>query len=717
MGFAVEYEKSLAYLEPDIAKEWHTIKNGDLSPADFLCGSGKKVWWICEKDHEWTSVIEKRVKRNQKCPYCTNKRVNEENCLATTHPEIAEQWDEKKNLTLSPNNILAGSAKKVWWCCQLGHSYSAQIRHRTNGSSCPYCKHQKLDVKDSLGKQNPTLAKEWHLTKNKELSPFDVFPHTGKKVWWLCPFGHTYQSTVANRSNGRGCPTCVNHKTSFPQEAILFFMRKVFDAVEKNAIIDNISTFEVDVYIKDINLAIEYDGLYWHCKTKKRDEDKNKRLSAHDISLVRIREEGLPVLNSDYGKTILLNGRDVHQLEVAIGEVFFFIEETYTLNKKTQKKIASVELDIDKYKFEIYEKTQRDRKEKSLGIRNEDLMKEWNHERNKGLNPYFFSSSSKLKVWWKCAEGHEWEAEIKSRNSGIGCPFCSNMEVNEENALSTNCPKLVKEWHPSKNKTLKPFSVYYGSTKKVWWMCEKGHEWKTEIRIRTQKNSNCPYCSNRRVCKDNSLKTMRPELEKEWDYVKNQPLTPSDVTFVSNKKVGWKCDRGHRWNQKVSARSLDGVGCPYCSKRLANDSYSLWITHPEIAKEWHPKKNGSLRSTGVTRGSRVKVWWKCNGGHEWIAAVYSRTSGKGCDACNRKKGMGERSARMVQDRGSVKEQYPEVAKEWHPTKNGNLKPKDVTRGSGKVVWWKCEIDHEWKTSIKNRTQNKSKCPVCRKNGV
>ena len=716
MGFQIEYKKSLAFLEPEIAKEWHSIRNGDLFPENFLCGSGKKVWWICEKNHEWQAVIEKRVKRNQKCPYCTNKRVNEDNSLAATHPDITEEWDEKKNLPLSPNKILAGSAKKVWWRCKRGHSYMAQIRHRTNGSDCPYCKHQKLDVKDSLGKQNPVLAKEWHPTKNKGLSPFAVFPYTRKKVWWLCTFGHAYQQTVANRSIGRGCPTCKNHKTSFPQETILFFMRKVFTDVEKNAIIDNNGIYEVDVFIKDINLAIEYDGIYWHSKSKKRDEDKNKRLLAQNIPLIRIREKGLPLLVNDYGKTIYLKGGDMRQLEAAIGEIFSYIDEMYTLNKTIKNKIQSVDLDIDKYKFEIYERSQRDRKN-SIGIRNEDLMKEWHYEKNKGVNPYFLSSGSKLKVWWKCTKGHEWKSEIKSRNSGAGSPFCTNRKVNEENALSVNFPELVKEWHPYKNQTLKPSSVYYGSTKQVWWMCENGHEWKMEIRIRTQKKASCPYCSNKKVCKDNSLEAMRPELAKEWDHEVNQLLKPSDVTYISNEIVGWKCEKGHRWKQKVSARSLDGLGCPYCSKRLASESHSLLVTHPEIAKEWHPTKNGSLKPTDVMPGSGVKVWWKCNEGHEWKAAVYSRTSGKGCNTCNRKRGVEERSAKIVQKRGSLQELYPEIAHEWHPTKNGNLTPKDVTRGCGKEVWWKCEHDHEWKTSIKNRTQNMSICPACRKKAV
>ena len=59
--------------------------------------------------------------------------------------------------------------------------------------------------------------------------------------------------------------------------------------------------------------------------------------------------------------------------------------------------------------------------------------------------------------------------------------------------------------------------------------------------------------------------------------------------------------------------------------------------------------------------------------------------------------------------------FPELAKEWHPKKNGDLRPYQVTRGSDKIVWWQCLTDprHEWQSKVVNRTKG-SKCPKCRK---
>ena len=62
--------------------------------------------------------------------------------------------------------------------------------------------------------------------------------------------------------------------------------------------------------------------------------------------------------------------------------------------------------------------------------------------------------------------------------------------------------------------------------------------------------------------------------------------------------------------------------------------------------------------------------------------------------------------------GSLAEKCPDIAKEWHPTKNNELKPTDVTRGSQQRVWWQCIKGHEWETSVHSRTGNNSGCPYC-----
>ena len=190
---------------------------------------------------------------------------------------------------------------------------------------------------------------------------------------------------------------------------------------------------------------------------------------------------------------------------------------------------------------------------------------------------------------------------------------------------------MVKQWHPTKNEDLTPFYVTANSGKKVWWKCEKGHEWQAIIGDRNN-GTGCPYCSGKRVSSDNSLKKLNPELAKQWHPTKNGDLLPTGVTASSNKKVWWKCKKGHEWQAIIGSRSK-GIGCPFCSNQRVCDDNSLKKLNPELAKQWHPTKNGDLLPSGITAGSNKKVWWKCKKGHEWEATICNRSNGTSCPYC------------------------------------------------------------------------------------
>ena len=128
----------------------------------------------------------------------------------------------------------------------------------------------------------------------------------------------------------------------------------------------------------------------------------------------------------------------------------------------------------------------------------------------------------------------------------------------------------------------------------------------------------------------------------------------------------------------------------------------IHVFNPSLAKEWHPKKNGILTPMDVTAGSRKKVWWRCLRGHEWNAAVSSRSKGHGCPYCAGLKASNENCLQI---------HNPVLAKEWHPTKNGSLTPRDVTVSSSKKVWWQCSNGHEWEAQISNRNSGRG-CAEC-----
>ena len=122
-----------------------------------------------------------------------------------------------------------------------------------------------------------------------------------------------------------------------------------------------------------------------------------------------------------------------------------------------------------------------------------------------------------------------------------------------------------------------------------------------------------------------------------------------------------------------------------------------------MASEWNYEKNGSLKPEDFTAGSTIKVWWKCDKGHEWQATIASRNSGRGCPHC-----AGQKVIKGETDLATLN---PELANEWNYEKNGDLKPKDVTANSGKKVWWKCDKGHEWQATIASRNSGNG-CPIC-----
>ena len=275
--------------------------------------------------------------------------------------------------------------------------------------------------------------------------------------------------------------------------------------------------------------------------------------------------------------------------------------------------------------------------------------------------------------------------------------------------LLSEYPELVSEWHPTKNGELKPDKVTYGSNKKVWWLCPKGHSYDAIISDRTRKKPRgCPQCSGRRVSEGNDLLSLFPKIADEWHPTKNGDLKPDEVTYGNKKKVWWLCQEGHSYDSSINNRTKKEKprGCPYCSGNKVSEDNNLLYLFPKVASEWHPTKNGDSKPEEFTYGSKKKVWWLCPKGHSYESSCNKRTRKEksGCPYC---------SSNKVSEDNNFLFLFPKIATEWHPTKNGDLKPENFTSGSDKRVWWLCPKGHEYDSIISNRTcKNKSGCLHC-----
>lgn len=217
-----------------------------------------------------------------------------------------------------------------------------------------------------------------------------------------------------------------------------------------------------------------------------------------------------------------------------------------------------------------------------------------------------------------------------------------------------------------------------------------------------------------------SLAKFYPKIAKEWHPTKNGNLKPFEVAPHCRLKVWWLCPYKHDYPAGIGERTRKKpTGCSVCDGKRVSPETCIVNLYPELIKEWDWKKNNkiNLDPYQLTKGDHHKAWWICKYCEKsYDSVIYNRTVGsKGCKDCGNKRGVKKRIKKIIKNIGSLFEVYPEISKEWHPTKNGNLKPKNVSYGSNKKVFWKCKFGHVWDTSITNRTgKAKTGCPYCTK---
>jgi hypothetical protein len=200
-----------------------------------------------------------------------------------------------------------------------------------------------------------------------------------------------------------------------------------------------------------------------------------------------------------------------------------------------------------------------------------------------------------------------------------------------------------------------------------------------------------------------------PDLVAQWHHKNTKPIF--NYTHGSGKNAWWMCDKStcdhpHEWQSVIKNRT-NGNGCPYCSGQKYCKCNSFGGKYPELAEQWHTKNKKNIYD--YAQKSNEPVWWLCKNStcehpHEWQAMIANRTNGNDCPYC---------SNHQYCKCNSFGCKYPELAKQWHPTKNKKT-PYDYAQKSGDKIWWICCIcNHEWQAMVNSRT-NGCGCPRCAK---
>lgn len=557
-------EKKYIIDDAELMAEWDLNENNTigLNPHNISIGSQKTAFWICSTHKtKFKQIIRARKRGQRGCPDCLDEWKNSisreryisgKKVLAETHPNLVEEWISCDNPKFTPQTCVAGSNVMVKWkCSKCGGEYDAYIVNRTKrGSSCPYCTGQKVLVGyNDLQSQSPDLAAEW--SNKNTIKPTEVTAHSNKEVYWICPLGHDdYPLSVKRRSNRQGCPVCAQQsQTSFPEQAIYYYIKQIFPDVINRYIYDN---REIDIFIPSINIGIEYNGSFWHKQKAEQDAAKKEFFRSVGVTLLVVKE---------YKTSSEKNEADFYIHErTSYADLTLLIKEIVTILA------CDFMIDVDCKRDAISIKNQyiAQRKENSIAAMRPDLISRWDYKANGSITPDTVTLGTRQRFYWKCKIcGRSYLALPSQIAEGSVCSKHRNLLKNKGNDLASKHPELLKYWDYEKN-NIDPSEIYGGGERVVYWICEKGHSYPKSI-LKRIRGEGCPFCAGKKVLEGfNDLLSQNPELAKEWDYELNN-CKPNEIHYNNqSKKIHWICSVcGHKWQYKVSNRN----NCPECERR------------------------------------------------------------------------------------------------------------------------------------------------------
>lgn len=595
----------------DLLDEWDYEENGDLKPCDVTYGMSKKIWWKgLECGHKYQASLNKRTSDKTGCPYCckSHARILQGfNDLATTNPELLKKWDYHKN-EISPTNVMKGSHKKIWWICDMGHSYQATIYHIVNGRGCPVC---RKEAKTSF----PEQAVYYYIKKyfpdaiNSERTILE-----GKELDIYIP-----SKKVAVEFDGSMWHQDINKD-----------INKNYLCLKKNITLIRIRDNKCPIlpYSKNVHIIIhnEYtDDELTKCITSLFDIICYTHIS---IDLKKDR-------------TLIYNNYIKSQKDTSLGKQYPNICKDWNYEKNGKLTPFMVSLHSAKkvwwkcfkcgnsYQSIISSKVQGHgcpycNSNRLLSGYNDlasvypTLVPLFDNKKNNKI-PQEISAKDDRSFWWICSKGHSYKTRLQNVIKNLNnldnlCPICSNsaQKVNlkqSEYTLDKTNPELLQEWDYKKNK-MKPNTITRGYKEKIWWICPNGHSYQARISNKN-KGDGCPYCGNKKVLQGfNDLTTTNPELLEYWNYEKNTIL-PTEITRGSSRKVWWKCSKGH--THLASVYSYKPNSCQICKgyKKVINiDTGKIYSNATEAAN-----------AIGLKQGDTIylacKGKQKLAGGYHW----------------------------------------------------------------------------------------------------
>lgn len=612
---------------PDIALDLDEEKNA-FCAKDITYGNTKKINWKCHVcKFEWTTSAARRTRYNTGCPACSKRRSIEKRKLLQIektgglqkYQNLLAQWDYERNGNVDPLKVNIHDKRSFYWKCQYGqHSFPAKISYRVSNSNCPYCTGKKvLKGFNDIESQCKNVMIEWDYDNNDILPSEVVYTATTPKIHWKCSFcGKTF-STEPCKHRECGCKIC---KQKMRHKNIRIEKTSSGGGIDKEKYYDIYLDWDcernktLDYYWEEMTPSFT-KKVYWKCHTC--------GYSWMTSVYRRIQQgTGCPACSH----RILVPG--INDLETECPDL------ATEWSNKNVKKANEIIAGSDKpyiwqCRFCNYEWTASIHNRRTEGS---------NCPKCSGANTSFAEQAifyyikkfypDAINRYIDITTNKEIDIYIPMLNLGIeydGYVFHKDKKEFDDKKtqlLQDNGIKLVRvrEYKNVKLPTLdvKPYlcldylysSRYNGLDKIIADILTNTGKIKTKIDTYSDRFK-ILHLYHQKIL-ENSFATTKSPCLQLWDYEKNYPLSPSEITKGSGIEVYWKCNIcGFEWVNSVNAEQKC-KGCRRCNKRVAHKHYNILSKYPHIVDDWITEMNNNKNPVNILPDTHKKFWWKCS---------------------------------------------------------------------------------------------------------
>lgn len=366
------------------------------------------------------------------------------------------------------------------------------------------------------------------------------------------------------------------------------------------------------------------------------------------------------------------------------------------------------------------------------------LSKMWDYENN-DVNPTDYGIGNNKKFMWVCPKCKKsFHASPNSALKKCLCPECSYKDgaerrvakkIENGDKISVADDNFLSLYWATDLNSNDPATVTNKANKLCMWYCPKcGEPFLRKVVQMKTGSGLCNKCSHNIATEKHEALMLKcsksiadiPELIKYWDFDHNT-LDPHKVSFRSNKRANWICKKCKTSFQRmINNQYISPRLCKECSAKIAHEkqrksiaTYSEMVANrPNMIALWDWDKN-TRDPHDLSARSGIKVWWKCHCGKSWEERPsYRYNLLPNCMECSMKKLNDRKNKRAIKKGGTWGENNPKLAKQWHPTLNGNITPYDITPNCCKEYYFLCEYGHTYKVAPRERSERHAGCPIC-----